>query len=52
MLKRENVRHIDLGKPWYANERMSDGVHFNAEAVKSFQREIVRVSLGVKGSVL
>ena len=52
LLNRENVRQIDLGKPWYANERMSDGVHFNAEAVESFKREIVRVSLGVKASVV
>ena len=52
LLNREHVRHIDLGKPWYANERTSDGVHFNAEAVESFKREIVRVSLGVKASVV
>ena len=52
MLRRENVRHVDLGKPWFAYERARDGVHFSPEAEKRFEREIVRVSLGVKGSEL
>ena len=44
------MRHVDLGKPWFAYERARDGVHFSPEAEKRFEREIVRVSLGVRGS--
>ena len=51
MLKRENARAINLERPWFKYERKSDGVHFSTESLKRFARELVRVSLGVKGSV-
>ena len=34
MLRRENVRHVELGKPWFAYDRARDGVHFNPRSKK------------------
>ena len=49
-LKANGHRHVDIGKPWIVNERTSDGVHFNQEAVRNFKRSIARVILGVKNA--
>ena len=50
LLKQENARYVNLRRPWYAHTREKDGVHFTSEQKSRFAREIVRVSLGVKGS--
>ena len=49
-LRRVNVGVIDTGVPWLHNERAGDGVHYNATGQANFERMLIRVIRGVKGS--